>query len=200
MPDSSQSYITSVLIGLIDGIIIPLTVYCFLIGLGKRPFDVWSYSLCIVAGTALILAAGGYFTRREERSHTHQQRILNVYKGLDVPGLIKEELIKDAQRENEEWNDSWNSKMPSAEPLPPFKYAAAIFAGCMTGGTVVLLNALKFIPPDWRFFVVPVVLLMGSGLLKYKLFGRPAFGGMLLTGGAGLMAALGAYWIAIFLR
>ncbi|MBO9619417.1 MAG: VIT1/CCC1 transporter family protein [Niabella sp.] len=199
MPDTAQNYITSVLIGIIDGIIIPLTVYCFLIGLGKHPGEVWNYTLYIVTFTALILAAGGFFTRKEELSHTHQQRILNVYKGLDVPGLVKEELIKDAQRENDEWKETWDAKDAAAEPLPPFKYAAAIFIGCIAGGIVVLINALEFVPPGPRFFVVPVFLLMIAGLLKYRFFGRPAFGGMLLTGGAGLLAAAGGYWIATFL-
>lgn len=199
MPDLSQSCITSVLIGVIDGIIIPLAVYCFLVGLGKSPADVWGYTINIVAGTALILAGGGFFTRKEELSHTHQKRILRVYKGLDVPGSIKDALIKDAELENEEWKQQWADKDQADDALPPFKYALAIFAGCMAGGAVVLVNALKFTPLTGRFFIIPVILLMAAGFLKYKLFGRPAFGGMLLTGGAGLIAALGAYWVATLL-
>ncbi|WP_018627504.1 VIT1/CCC1 transporter family protein [Niabella aurantiaca] len=195
----SASYFSSVLIGAIDGIIIPLTVYCFLTGLGS-PFPAARiYTIYAALATAVLMAAGGFFTRREELSRTHDKRILNVYKGLDVADHIKDDLIKDAQRESSEWKTAWSGKTAPGEPLAPLHYACWIFWGCIAGGLIVLLNIRLAALPGYRFFVLPALMLMIAGFLKYRLFGRPAWGGILLTAGGGVIAAAGAYWIGTLL-
>lgn len=196
MNKSLFNYSSSVLVGVIDGIIIPLTVFCFFTGLGKKPEQVAHTTLSVGVAAALLLAIGGFFTRREELSHTHEKRILKVYKGLDVADHIKEDLIKDAQRESQEWTEEWKQNALAVEPLPPLSYALSIFAGYLIGSCVVLVNARYFQLPELLFFIIPGGFLLIAGFIKYRLFGRPAIGGMFLTCGGGLAAALGAYWIA----
>ncbi|ANH81393.1 hypothetical protein A8C56_10710 [Niabella ginsenosidivorans] len=190
------NYSSSVLVGIIDGIIVPLTVYCFFTGLGKSPQQVGNNTLYVALCAAFLLAIGGFFTRREELSHTHEKRILKVYRGLDVADHIKEDLIKDAQRENEEWKNEWQQNALAVEPLPPLSYAGAIFTGYIIGSLVVLANARYFRLPELSFFMIPTAVLLITGFYKYRLFGRPVIGGMFLTAGGGLAAAMGAYWIA----
>ncbi|MCF3108513.1 VIT1/CCC1 transporter family protein [Niabella sp. CC-SYL272] len=195
MPKIPTHYFSSLLIGIIDGIIIPLTVFCFLTGLGYPSSEAWLYTAYTALATAFLMAAGGFFTRREELSHTHDKRILKVYRGLDVADHIKEDLIKDAQRESDEWKREWHQKAAPEEPLAPFSYALSIFTGCIAGGLLVLFNAQRQLLPAYTFFVVPAVVLIVTGFLKYRLFGRPVWGGIVLTAGGGVIAAVGAYWI-----
>ncbi|SDE01866.1 VIT1/CCC1 transporter family protein [Niabella drilacis] len=195
MSKITTHYFSSVLIGVIDGIIIPLTVFCFLSGLDHAASDVRQYTFYATLAAATLMAAGGFFTRREELSHTHDKRILNVYKGLDVADHIKEDLIKDAERESSEWKTEWEQKGTAGEPLPPLSYALCIFAGCIAGGLTILLNAQRHSLPGYLFFLNPAVILIITGFLKYRLFGRPVWGGVILTAGGGLLAAAGAYWI-----
>ncbi|MGJ7031710.1 VIT1/CCC1 transporter family protein [Niabella hirudinis] len=192
-------YFSSVLIGIIDGIIIPLTVFCFLSGLGRAPSDAWDFTLYATLTTAILLAASGFFTRKEELSHTHDKKILDVYKGLDVADHIKADLIEDARRESSEWGAAWNDKAAPDTSLPPISYALFIFAGCLTGGLIVLLNARKYPLPGYLFFLIPTIILVVAGFIKYRLFGRPVWGGVVLTAGGGMLAALGAYWIGTLL-
>ncbi|MBZ4191074.1 VIT1/CCC1 transporter family protein [Niabella beijingensis] len=195
MNKTAATYFSAFLIGLIDGMIIPLTIFCFLSGLGKPADLVWNYTGYAALLTATLLAVGGFFTRREELSHTHDKRILNVYRGLDVADHIKEDLIKDAQRESDEWKSDWKQNAAPVEPLRPFGYAATIFTGYIAGGILVLANANRFVLPHYSFFLVPAGLLIIAGFIKYRLFGRPVWGGVILTAGAGILAAAGAYWI-----
>ena len=192
---TAAHYLSPVLIGIIDGIIIPLTVFCFLAGLVHPVPEARSYTIYTVLATAILMAAGGFFTRREELSHTHDKRILNVYKGLDVADHIKEDLIKDAQRESSEWKTEWAQKGAPGEPLPPFSYGVSIFAGCIAGGLIVLLNIQKYLLPGAAFFLIPAAILVVTGFFKYRLFGRPVWGGIILTAGGGIIAATGAYWV-----
>lgn len=199
MPDSSQSYFSSLLVGIIDGIIIPMTVFSFLVGLGKTPDSIWMYTLYIVVIAAFIMAAGALFTRKEELSRTHEKRIMKVYKRLDVPEAIREDLIKDAARESAEWKNNWTDRAATVKALPPMNYAATIFAGYLVGGIIVLLNAIWFAPPAYLYFIIPCVVLLITGYAKYKMFGRPAIGGMFLTAASGVAAPLAAYWVASIL-
>lgn len=199
MPDTKQNYISSFLVGLIEGLIIPLTIWCFLTGLGKAPDLVWKYTMYAAAVTAVLLSVGGVLTRREDQSGTHDKRILKVYQGLDVADEIKRDLIKDAVKESSEWKEGWESGSVKAEPLPPLQYGLFIFLGYIAGSAIILLTGLRSTPPEWTFFVLPVLVLAIAGLLKYNMFGRPVLGGMIITAASGLAAALGAYWFALML-
>lgn len=196
IPKLSHSILPAFIIGAIEGIIVPLSLFCFLLAKGLPKYDLYLYSGIAVFFISVLLALGAYYTRKDEwETNNRESKTLKIYQALDIDENIKKEMIEDTIHEKKAWEDKWQESGNATGNLTPVNYAASIFSGFITGGIIVLSNNYLMQLPDYAALFIPFVLLACLGFYKYKISNQSPIYGMLLIPLTGIAAALAAYYV-----
>ncbi len=197
MNKSNQSYnlLPALMVGIIEGLIVSQSVFCFLMAKGISTHLLFMYTGAAVLFVAVLLAVGAYFTGKEEyENHNGESRILNIYRALNIDGDLKKAMIADSQQEYKVWENEWKHNSNATGNLSPGCYGLSIFSGFFIGGVIILTNNHFFQIPDYVAFAIPFLVLALLGFYKYKLSGQNPFTGLLLIFLSGAAAILGAYY------
>lgn len=183
------------IIGLIDGCIVVLSLFCFLQARGYILTQIFLYTTLAMIFLALLLFAGAYLTRKEElNSSAQESKTLKIYKALDIDEKLKDAMVADTVAEKKNWERSWQNDNNTTNTLSPLTYAISMLLGFVTGGIIILLNNYMMNLPDYKALLLPFVLLGFLGFIKYKLSNKNPVTGMLLISISGIAAAMGAYY------
>ena len=192
---SSYNFLPAFIVGITEGVIVILAIFCFLMARGMIQNELFIYSGIAVLFIALLFGAGAYYTRREElRNNGGESKIMKIYQALDIDETLKQAMLDDTMQENKTWEKEWQEGGNATSSLSPRNYAAFVFWGFLTGGAIVLLNNYILNLPDYKALLIPFVLLAVLGFFKYKLSQKNPVNGMLLIALSGIVAAFGAYY------
>lgn len=196
-PRPRYNFLPAFLIGMIEGLIVILSLLCFLIAKGIELL--FLYGLVATGLVSSLLALGAYFTRKEELHHqSGDSKILKIYQALDIDEKLKQEMVADTQQENRAWEKKWQEGNNATSSLTARAYAFSMLGGFWSGGLVVMTNHYFFQLPDYSALFLPFVLLAFLGYCKYKLSAQNPINGMLLIALSGITAALAAYYAGSF--
>lgn len=188
------------LVGLIDGIIVPMALYIFLWKVNNNQEKVWL--IVLVAGiiSGLFFAVAGYFTRKNQTDEAIQNRIINIYKNLDIDDSIREQMTSDTQAEQKTWNNEWNENSNASNKLSAQHYGICILSGYILGIIIIVINAKLITEVNEYWMATPVIILALSGFLKYKGSTANAFRGALIIALSGIIVFLGAFLVGEILN
>lgn len=192
----SYKYLPVFLVGMIDGIIVPLTVYAFFV----RVLEQQGLALQITAiggiALAIMLGAGAYLTRKTEIENAGDSRILKIYDRLDIGETIKAQMTKDTLQENEDWQKEWLDTGNATDSLSPAHYALIMGLAYFCGLIVILTNGLFINNNSLDFLFAPLLLLALLGFAKFKMAGQNPLIGTLMIVVSGAVAVLSNWLIA----
>ncbi|MCH5597244.1 VIT1/CCC1 transporter family protein [Niabella ginsengisoli] len=183
------------MIGAIEGLIVTLALFCFLLAKGIDQQHIYIYVGIAVLFIATLLALGAYYTRKGElESSSGESKILKIYQALDIDEKLKEAMVADTVQENQTWEKEWQESNNATSSLMPLHYARSMFSGFILGGIVILINNYFLQLPDYAAFLIPFLLLAFLGYNKYKLSNQKPVNGLLLISLSGMAAAVAAYY------
>lgn len=195
----SYNFLPAFIVGIIEGIIVILALFCFLLAKGVVINLIYLYSGIAVLFIAGLLALGAYYTRKEEtESSGGESRILKIYQALDIEDNLKKAMAEDTLQENKAWEKEWQEGHNATSSLTPRNYALAMFGGFISGGIIILINNYLMQLPDYAALLIPFVLLAFLGFCKYKISNQKPINGMLIISLSGIAAAAGAYYAGSF--
>lgn len=193
------NYLPAFIVGVIEGLIVILSLFCFLLARGIDSHLIFLYSGLALLFIAALLAAGAYYTRKEEMDNSvGQSKILKIYQSLDIDDQLKKAMADDTAQENKVWEKEWQEGSNATSSLMPRQYALSVFWGFLAGGLLILINNYLMQLPDYTALLIPFVLLGTLGFYKYKLANQKPLNGMLLISLSGMAAAIGAYYAGGF--
>ncbi len=197
--NTSYNFLPAFIVGAIEGIIVILALFCFLLAKGVAVHLIYLYAGIAVVFIAGLLAAGAYYTRKEEMKHNSgESKILKIYQALDIEDTLKKAMTEDTLQENKEWEKEWQESNNATSSLTARNYALAMLGGFMSGGIIILVNNYFLQLPDYAALFLPFVLLSFLGFCKYKISNQKPINGMLLIPLSGIAAAAGAYYAGSF--
>lgn len=197
MNNKTQSYnfLPAFIVGAIEGLIVTLALFCFLIGKGLPALDVFLYGVIAAIFICVLLGIGAYYTRKEELlSSKGESKIMKIYQALDIDETLKKEMVNDTLDEKKQWEQEWNQSVNATENLTPVSYASSIVSGFLSGSIIVTANNYFMHLPDYAALAIPFLLLCILGFWKYRQAGKNPATGILLIGLSGMLAAFGAYY------
>ncbi len=193
------NYLPAFIVGVIEGLIVILSLFCFLLARGIDSHLIFLYSGLALLFIAALLAAGAYYTRKEEMDNSvGESKILKIYQSLDIDDQLKKAMADDTAQENKVWEKEWQEGSNATSSLMPRQYALSVFWGFLAGGLLILINNYLMQLPDYTALLIPFVLLGTLGFYKYKLANQKPLNGMLLISLSGMAAAIGAYYAGGF--
>ncbi len=193
------TFLPGFVVGLVEGLIVVLALFCFLLGKGLPQDQVFLYTGIAVLFIAVLLGLGAYYTRREElENRSGKSRIIKIYQSLDIDDKLRDEMVADTEQEKKAWEEKWVDNENATGDIHPDNYGLSVFSGFMAGGIFVLANNLLTQLPNYSALLLPFLLLAALGFLKYHWSGRNAVSGMLLISVSGIASALGAYYAGSF--
>lgn len=193
------NFLPGFVVGLIEGLIVILAMFCFLLAKGLAQNLIFLYTGIAVLFIAVLLGLGAYYTRKEELGNSKgESKILKIYQALDIDDKLREAMVADTVEENKAWEKEWADGKNATGSLSPSVYGLSVFSGFVTGGMVVLVNNLFVQLPDYSALLLPFVLLAILGFFKYRWSGQRPVMGMLLIPLSGVAAAVGAYYAGSF--
>lgn len=196
---SSYNFLPALIVGVIEGIIVILSLFCFLLAKGVAINLIFLYTGIAVLFIAGLLASGAYYTRKEEMENSSgESKILKIYQALDIEDALKEAMTEDTLQENKAWEKEWQESDNATSSLTPANYALSMFGGFIIGGIIILINNYLLQLPDYTALLVPFVLLALLGFYKYKISNQSPLNGMLIISLSGIAAAVGAYYAGSF--
>lgn len=192
-------YLPAFIVGVIEGLIVILSIFCFLLARGVDTPLIFIYSGITLLFIAALLAAGAYYTRKEEMDNSGgESKILKIYQSLDIDEQLKKAMVDDTVQENKVWEKEWQEGGNATSSLMPKQYALSVFWGFLTGGIIILINNYLMQLPSYTALLIPFLLLAALGFYKYKLSNQKPVNGMLLISLSGIAAAVGAYYAGGF--
>lgn len=198
-PKQFYDYLPAFIVGVIEGLIVILSIFCFLLARGVDTHLIFIYSGIALVFIAALLAAGAYYTRKEEMNNSSgESKILKIYQSLDIDDHLKEAMVEDTVRENKVWEKEWQEGGNATSSLMPKQYALSVFWGFLAGGIIILLNNYLMQLPNYAALFIPFLLLGVLGFYKYKLSHQKPVNGMLLISLSGMAAAIGAWYAGGF--
>lgn len=187
------------IIGVIEGLIVILALFCFLLAQGMDMASIYLNTGITILFVSALFAVGAYYTRKAEMdSSRSQSRIAKIYQALDIDEKLKQEMLADAAAEKKLWDDEWQEGGNTTNSLTPVQYAATIFWGFVCGGVIILLNNYFVQLPNYAALFIPFTLLGFLGFQKYRLSKQNPFTGMLLISLSGISAAVAAWYAGGF--
>lgn len=184
------------LTGLIDGIIVPLSVYCFFGRVLQQQSSALQITLIAGAGMAILLAIGAYFTRKNETDNSQNNKLIEIFANLDISETIRQQMTADTRQENINWLKERGENSDEALTLSPIHYSFIIGGGCITGLLVVLVNGYFTAAHNLWFLVFPLLILMVAGFVKHSLSRQNIIVGTLTTLISGAVAAIANWLVA----
>lgn len=182
--------------GLIDGIIVPLTVYSFFSAVLEQQNNVILITMVTGICMAIFLSVGAYLTRKGEIEHSEENKLAAIYNALEINEGLKQLMTEDTLKEKEIWQQQWNESENDATNLSPGQYASTTGFGYLIGLLLVLLNGY-FNPTDnLQFLILPLTALALAGFVKHKIAGQNPFIGMLTVLLSGALAAISNWLVA----
>lgn len=198
-PKQFYDYLPAFIVGAIEGLIVILSIFCFLLARGVETHFIFMYSGIALIFIAALLAAGAYYTRKEEMNNSGgESKILKIYQSLDIDDHLKKAMVEDTVQENKVWEKEWQEGGNATSSLMPKQYALSVFWGFLAGGIVILINNYLMQLPNYAALFIPFLLLGGLGFYKYKLSHQKPLNGMLLISLSGMAAAIGAWYAGGF--
>lgn len=198
-PKQFYDYLPAFVVGIIEGLIVILALFCFLLARGVETNLLYAYTGIAVLFIAALLAVGAYYTRKEEMDNSSgESKILKIYQSLDIDDQLKKAMVDDTVQENKVWEKEWQEGGNATSSLMPKQYALSVFWGFLAGGVIILINNYLMQLPDYAAFLIPFCLLAALGFYKYKLSNQKPVNGMLLISLSGIAAAIGAYYAGGF--
>ena len=198
-PKPFYDYLPAFIVGVIEGLIVILSIFCFLLARGVDTHLIFIYSGIALVFIAALLAAGAYYTRKEEMDNSGgESKILKIYQSLDIDDHLKKAMVDDTVQENKVWEKEWQEGGNATSSLMPKQYALSVFWGFLAGGIIILINNYLMQLPDYTALLIPFVLLGALGFYKYRLSNQKPVNGMLLISLSGIAAAIGAYYAGGF--
>ena len=183
------------IVGAIEGLIVILAMFCFLLAKGLSNNQLFLYCGIAVAFASALLGLGAYYTRKEELNNSKgESKILKIYQALDIDSNLKEAMVKDTLEENKVWENKWQDDNNATSSLSPKQYALAMFGGFLAGGAAILTNNYFIKMPNYAALFFPFILLGFLGFYKYKHSGKKPANGMLIIALSGIAAAVAAYY------
>lgn len=193
---TSYKYFPVFLVGAIDGIIVPLTIYAFFIRVLENQTHAFQITVAGGSVLALMLGIGAYFTRKTEMENAGHNRLQKIYDSLDVSDEIKNQMQQDTIQENTSWQKEWKDGGNATGTLSPTNYALIVGLAYLSGLAVVLLSVLLAPGNGIAFMWGPFALLAALGFTKFKLAGQNPLVGMLTILAAGAVAVMGNWFVA----
>lgn len=198
-PKQIYNYLPAFIVGAIEGLIVILAVFCFLLARNVDHGRLYIYAGIALVFIAGLLAAGAYYTRKEEMDNSEgESKILKIYQSLDIDDHLKEAMVSDTVQENKMWEKEWQEGGNATSSLMPLQYALSVFWGFISGGSIIMINSYLLQLPDYSAFLIPFILLAVLGFFKYKLSNQKPVNGMLLISLSGIAAAIGAFYAGSF--
>lgn len=198
-PKQFYDYLPAFIVGAIEGLIVILSIFCFLLARGVETHFIFMYSGIALIFIAALLAAGAYYTRKEEMNNSGgESKILKIYQSLDIDDHLKKAMVEDTVQENKVWEKEWQEGGNATSSLMPKQYALSVFWGFLAGGIVILINNYLMQLPNYAALFIPFLLLGALGFYKYKLSHQKPLNGMLLISLSGMAAAIGAWYAGGF--
>mgnify|MGYP003575374750 CR=1 FL=1 len=192
-------YLPAFIVGVIEGLIVILSLFCFLLARGVDLHLIFLYAGIALVFIAALLAAGAYYTRKEEMDNSGgESKILKIYQSLDIDDHLKKAMVDDTVQENKVWEKEWQEGGNATSSLMPKQYALSVFWGFLAGGIIILINNYLMQLPNYAALLIPFLLLAVLGFYKYKLSNQKPVNGMLLISLSGMAAAIGAYYAGGF--
>ncbi|GAB3013092.1 hypothetical protein GCM10027051_15440 [Niabella terrae] len=192
-------FLPALIVGAIEGTILTLAVYSFLLAKGMRSDAIWWTCAIIAFFAALLLGLGGYFTRKAENAPGGASANLQrIYQSLDIEEGLRQAMIQDTVTENQQWEAQWKQGDNATGQLQPLHYGLSIFTGFIVCALVIILNNYLLGLPDFQALLLPLVLLGFLGYQKYRSARKNPMSGLLIIGLAGMAAAVGAYFAGGF--
>lgn len=219
-PDNKRS-ITEALIGISDGIIIPLAIItgASVLADTNRPVLVTGFSIIFLGG--LILGIAGFLSARsrqkslalqskEEEEKSKQDELIKtvtLFKKIGLGEDIQQQVASEIEKDSAEWNaylekHTQQLEKPDSTQLP--KTAISIALAFVIGGLIPLfpyfMNMEKL--KSQLFSIIVSTLILGVvGYYKSKVNKEPIIWGTLRLMFLGFFAAVAVFGVAkIFLR
>ena len=184
------------LVGLIDGIIVPLAIYSFI----ARSADTKAFPLLITGITGLVLSLimgiGAYYTRYAETRKNGDSKLLKIYDTLGISEIIQKQMAEDTILEQRQWEAEWNEGNNATQSLGPVSYGFIIWWGYITGLLIVLLNGYLMSNDNLGFLTLPLIVLGFAGFVKAKMSLQNPLFGLLKSIFTGAAAAIATWLIA----
>ncbi|MCH5720709.1 VIT1/CCC1 transporter family protein [Niabella hibiscisoli] len=194
-PKHFYNALPAFIVGAIEGLIVILAIFCFLLARGVDAGLIYIYTGIAVVFIAGLLAVGAYYTRKEEMDNSGgESKILKIYQSLDIDDHLKKAMVDDTLQENKVWEKEWQEGGNATSSLMPKQYALSVFWGFLTGGIIILINNYLVELPNYAALLIPFLLLAILGFYKYKLSNQKPVNGMLLISLSGMAAAIGAWY------
>ncbi len=198
-PKHFYNALPAFIVGAIEGLIVILAIFCFLLARGVDAGLIYIYTGIAVVFIAGLLAVGAYYTRKEEMENSGgESKILKIYQSLDIDDHLKKAMVDDTLQENKVWEKEWQEGSNATSSLMPKQYALSVFLGFFSGGIIILLNNYLMELPNYAALLIPFLLLGILGYYKYKLSHQKPLNGMLLISLSGMAAAIGAWYAGGF--
>lgn len=198
-PKQLYNYLPAFIVGVIEGLIVILSLFCFMLARGVDTHLLFIYSGIALVFIAALLAAGAYYTRKEEMDNSGgESKILKIYQSLDIDDHLKKAMVDDTVQENKVWEKEWQEGGNATSSLMPKQYSLSVFWGFLAGGIIILINNYLMQLPSYTALLIPFLLLAALGFYKYKLANQKPTNGMLLISLSGMAAAIGAYYAGGF--
>lgn len=189
----SNNILPVLIVGSVEGIIIPLSLYSFLVG--KHAFDLMIlYTVLASLVFLLFFTFGAYFTRKEELDHNKDSKLLKIYQSLDIDGTLQDTMAEDAKKEKELWVTEWKENENATLNFTPKSYCLTIMEGYLIGLIITIINIISFDHENYHYLMLPTIVLFILGYIKYKMANKNAIVGMIMIGGAGLLAGICSYY------
>lgn len=184
------------LVGLIDGIIVPLAIYSFI----ARSADTKAFPLFITGITGLVLSLimgiGAYYTRYAETRKNGDSKLLKIYDTLGISEIIQKQMAEDTILEQRQWEAEWNEGNNATQSFEPVSYGFIIWWGYITGLLIVLLNGYINTISNLSFLTIPLFILTAAGFVKAKMALQNLVLGLFKSVLTGAAAALATWLIA----
>lgn len=184
------------LVGMIDGLIVPLTIYCFFVRVLTSQHQ--AVQITTIGGLvlAILLAIGAYLTRKAETNNAGEQALIKIYAKLGINEAIQKQMTDDTVQEQEKWQAEWQQGANATSNLSPLNYALTIWLGYLCGLAVIVLNVNFYASQNLGFLIVPFIVLLMAGFLKHKVASQDPLIGTLSVGLSGILAAVTNWLIA----
>lgn len=190
------TYTPVFLTGLIDGIIVPLTIFSFFSRVLQQNDLALQITLAGGFTLAILLAIGAYYTRKAELESSEELKLLKIYANLGINETIQQQMAKDTIEEQQQWVQEWNEGENAALNLSPVNYALVVGGGYIAGLAIVLLSTAFINSPGLQFLILPLAMLAIAGFMKYKISSQNPYIGLLTVVISGAMAAISNWMVA----
>lgn len=178
--------------GFIDGIIVPLAIYCFFIRIMGNAAGALQVSMAAGIGIAILYATGAYFTQKAEMRNSGESQLIKIYGTLGISETLQEQMADDVRDENNKWQE----QNQFAEALPALHYAILILSGFIAGLLVIAANSYINKTSDLTLIIIPLLALFIAGLIKNKTAGQNLWKGLFILLISGAVASISNWLIA----